>query len=351
MRLHSRILAALLLLAPTVAAQKPAPQTPDGSSPPRARLEKLSPEERAKLRERFERLRELTPEQRAEMFKRLERLRVLERRAIERLGPDAREKLERMPPDIRRRVERGMLEQRMFERGRSIRDRLPEEVRAKLENASPEERRAILREFWSKERRDHEQRALEQLGRDLQLAPGEIERIQALPEQERFREVIELRRKVVQQKGPPQWMDASQWSALQDLSTPEFFERLHELQRDQDPEGGFDPMFGPGPGRRGFGGFPRPDPEWFAETSDLPPAERRAAFEARMRERILDHLAKEPGKVSPAELDALKQKQGHDFFEALRELGLEKGFGPPRRGDRRDGDRHGGQRGPPGERQ
>ena len=33
-------------------------------------------------------------------------------------------------------------------------------------------------------------------------------------------------------------------------------------------------------------------------------------------------------------------RAGRPRVEALRELGLEKGFGPPRRGDRRDGDRH-----------
>lgn len=357
-------------------AQREGPSERQIEPDARERWNELSPQERERLRQRFEEFRRLDPAQRAELEERMDRLRVLGQRAKEHLPDDLRRKLEGLPESERRELLREYLRTELENRGDRIREMLPNDVRERLEQASPQERAQILGDLRRKWHEAEAPRVIEHLGRELDLAPEEIARLQSLPSKERADALLELRRKALERRGPPPGVSREEWDRWSTLPTQDWIERWRYLAPrrndfDRDPDGpdldperrDFDPdhhrgprgAWPPGPppqgGRDGKPrgssldqagagrlSFParrelaralRPDPQWIVELGDLPEPERRAQIEQRMRERALNVLELAP-EVERAELEHLRTLQGREFFEALRGLAGEL-CGPHRR--------------------
>jgi hypothetical protein len=319
-------LALLLCGAPLFAKQD--------NATPRERWERMTPEERAKMQDRFERFRKLGPEQREMLIQRAARIEKLKSEFFAHMDPELRAKLGRLEPRERREVLREYIEQRLIERGRHMGELLPPKLRRELENARPEERPRMMREFLEQQRRERSQRMLERAAEKLDLDASEVERIKALPDEQRFEAMLDLQRKLVtrafEEHGLPKWISSDEWSAMQKLPLREFFERFRELRREHAPDSGHGAGF-----REHFGdhhvALPpdvrdalRPDPAWWVELSKLPRDERRAAIEARIHDRLLERLAAHGELASPEEIESLRAKQGRAFLEAFHSLMAEK---------------------------
>jgi hypothetical protein len=146
LRALALVAASLPLL--TVPAESAAAQS--GREPERESLEhwrKLSEQERAVLQERYARLRAMTPEERARLEERAGTLEELKRYVRERMPDELRRKLESLPPERRSEVMREHMREEMRRRGERIADKLPPAMRAALEAAPPEERERVLHEL------------------------------------------------------------------------------------------------------------------------------------------------------------------------------------------------------------
>lgn len=327
----------------------PATAFAQGAPSPRERWEKLSHEERERMRERFDALQRMSPEERRGVVERFERMRELEHGARERLSSERERELSTLDDHGRREALRGMLEREFSERGRAMRELLPPQLREKLERASPQEREQMLDQFRGQVRRDRLEHVLRDLGRRLDLQRNEIERVRALPETERERELLGLERRAIEHeletRGLPPWLERAEWDAWRALDTPQFIERWHARTR----EVGFK-RFDKGavpqadPRQRPGGLHPRrleperlreaferlhPDPRWFAELSRLDLKTRRETIDARMRERALEFFERAPDLIEPQALERLKQLQGREFFDQLRDRLHELAPPPP----------------------
>ena len=164
MKLLSRLVLSALLLSPIAAQSQP---TPQGDQPARTeqealeRWQKLTPEEKQELRERYQRWKSLSPEDKADLQKRYNNWRRLspdEKATVrknyerwQRLSPDQREQLQQrwqqwreLPPERR---------QALKERFERFRDLPPEKRRAlqrrvsgKIPEPLPRRKTAIARE-------------------------------------------------------------------------------------------------------------------------------------------------------------------------------------------------------------
>ncbi len=209
-----------------------------------------SPEERALLRERFEQLKSLPREDKAELHERARRLRELEQEARAEASESDRAEVERLPPQRARDFWRERAIARGRDAGRVLRERLPEDLRRRLENAPPSERREILRQLRDTEGDRRSRSALGDLGRRLDLLPDEIKALEALPLRERFAAIIELKRRHIEQRvreeGLPPSIDERRWERLRKMDDERFietFDRLRERARpprDERRRRGFD---------------------------------------------------------------------------------------------------------------
>ena len=383
--------------------QQAATQQAPAHESPRERWARMSPQEREVMQQRFEQFKRMDEAQRREVIERWKHVQRLERGTREALHGE----LSKLGPEQQRECLRGYIGRELFERGRAMREMLPRDLLEKIEGATPEEAERLLHEFKERNRAERADQALFELGHELQLAPAEIERLRSLPEEERRTEMFVLRRRQIEQRvaqdGLPSWMTQQEWDELSALDAPKFCERWwarkcqlgfssreqrsdsrrgehggdhvgehggehngdHDRDhgRERDGEHHFGGR-GDGDQRGGQGIDPRlprpspervhevleqlrPDPKWFVELSKLAPEERRAAIESRLRERLLEVLAKSPDLATPQEVEALRALQGHDFFEAIhqrmRALGIDlprprggppppDGLGPPEGG-------------------
>jgi hypothetical protein len=354
-------LALALLLAPAARAQGAPPrapaQVPHGESPPqrgherpgtpREQWSRLDPAQRELLRRRYEEFRQMDEGQRREIVERWRRMRALQGRLDEALPEDVRRKLAELRPEERRAFLRRRLEESCAARGRALREKLPEPWRERLESADPQTRARMFQEYREKHRRESAARAIEHLGAELGLAPAEIERLESLPVEEQWTEVLELRRRQirewVQREGLPAWVSAGEWAQWEALGARELIELWHARRR---AAGAADPTRPPGDSggrerrRRGERGLPgwlhellRPDPGWHAELSALDEPARRSEIERRLRQRVLDGLEARPGLLEPSELERLRALEGREFIEALR-AALQRG--PRLEGEARD---------------
>jgi hypothetical protein len=345
----------LLLLAgsgaPARAQERPQPGPPRGRPSPEAieRWKRLSPEERARLRERYEAWKGMDEAERDELRRRHERLREAERDVRRDLPPEARRSLEELGPQERRELLREHLEQELVERGRRMRRLLPPELREQLESASPEERARLMGELRRRFEQEGLRRGLREVGRELGLAPDEVEALQALPVEVQRAKLLQLRRleilRRVAREGLPEWITSEQWADWQGLSDERFLERLHAAR----PRRG-------GEGPREVWRLMRPDPRWFEELAALSPEERRDELDRRLAGRLLEELAGRPELLPPEELAALRGLPPPEVLERVRARlrGPSGGWhGERGRGRRHDGDgprpRPGGEgRGPGG---
>lgn len=222
---------ALVLAALLLGAVRPAAQ--DGPSPTDRRVAELlrerSPEERARLEQRLRTLRELPPEERGELLRRARGLERFEREVLGRAPEELRRSRQHGPDHGRWRDH---FERACGERGRHLRERLPEPLRRRLEDAPPSERMRILhRELSERDRR--ERSGLGRLARKLGLSDDELVRLKDLPRHERFAEILRLRRAAIERRiaeeGLPPGVDAAVWESLRALPDEEFFRGLREL--------------------------------------------------------------------------------------------------------------------------
>jgi hypothetical protein len=385
------VVCSLSLAARQESQPQPAAQQAPGHESPRERWARMSPQEREVMQQRFEQFKRMDEAQRGEVIERWKHVQRLERGTREALHGE----LSKLEPEQQRECLRGYVGRELFERGRAMREMLPRDLLEKIESATPQEAERLLHEFKERIRAERPDRALFELGRELQLDPAEIERLKSLPEEQRRSEMFVLRRRQIEQRvaqdGLPSWMTQQEWDELSALDAPKFCERWwarkcqlglssheqrfdsrrgewggehngdhngdrggeHNGERDHNRERDGEHHFG---GRgdgdpRGDKGIDpslprpspervhevleqlRPDPKWFVELSKLAPEERRAAIESRLRERLLEVLGRSPDLATPQEVEALRALQGHDFFEAIHQRMRALGIGlPPPRG-------------------
>jgi hypothetical protein len=310
--LRSIVLSCLALVAVPPAAGQGA------GAPQHSALERwseLPPERRAALRERFRAFQELDEVQRAELRARHERLREAERRVRAELEPEDAAAFEGLGPSERREFLRERLAHEFGRCGARVAGLLPDDVRARLESASPAERMHLMRALRGRHEAEQLGRGLEELGRRVGLSEAEIAAFADLPPQARKQKLFELRRREVDERvareGPPAWIPADEWRAMQALDDREFCARLRSCRA----------RSGGGDGPPELGRLLRPDPEWLAELEALPEGERRSEIERRLAARLLDWLERHPDAPLSADLERLRTLAPRELLESVRESG------------------------------
>jgi hypothetical protein len=329
------VLAASVSAASVPAASAPAAQ--DAGAPPstsiesaRERWQKLSPERRRELAERFERWRSMSEEERDRMRDRYHWYDRMRRSECDRLPDSAKKSLEGLDPERRCEAIHGLLSERISERGHAILDMLPPEWREKLERASPEERQRIVEEFKERTRARALAR-IDDLAREGEIAPEEAERLRGLAPNALVGELVTVERRRIERRGPPSHVNAEQWDAWKALPDRQFFERWNEVRRRSCSSGG------KGRSRWHEEEAPRtpreaqlrelqrslwPESAWWIEVSKLPMSreQRREQVGARRRVQVLEVLARSPELASSAQVEELRALEGEAFFEALEKV-------------------------------
>jgi len=198
----------------------------------RERWNRMSEEERQVLQQRFRQLQELSSEERHQLMERAQRLEGIQRSLRETAPDELRREIDALDPERRERRWREHGFERTREMGRHLRERMPRELRRRLEEARPEERHELFESFM---RNDPERcgRAIHWMGRELGVAREEIERMEGLPLEERFRAMTALKRKqivsFVEASGLPPELDEATWEGMQTLSDEEFLRQMRAI--------------------------------------------------------------------------------------------------------------------------
>jgi len=318
----------------------------------RERWEKLSPADKARLEERYERFKSMKPEERAALERRAQRLETVRSGIEKELPSEARKKLNQLEPDKRRRIMREMSAEEAREVGRRIRQKLPKELRQELEGMTPDERRVALEEFKSKQNEDVLSIATN-LGRQLGVEPGTLERLQFVPIEQRKRKFLEFVQRLsteeIAKNGLPPGISERRWDALTKLEPDAFFDAIARLRRSHPTlaapaiEEGGTPPGAPGqldPERERLRRALMPNPRERIELAGLTPDQRRERLSIRRRKRVLDVIRK--GELLPPDrIAALEELPDGRFFKIAREVLSDAGLVNPRRG-RRSGPGPGG---------
>jgi len=289
-----------------VAAQE-APELPPRLQQARERWDELSPKDRQRVRANYRRWKAMSEEQRKELRHRAQRLKR-EREEVERqLPPDVKHDLAQLDSRKQRQVLHDLAEARVKESGRRIRSKMPRDFVKRLEQAPPAERPELLRKFKRTQRGRVSHAAVELLGRQLQLPPAEIHELQALPEDQRARAVLELRQRLTERNLPegglPHGLTWEQWDEWSDLSPTEFFARIVEFrERRVDSLAERRSARGPGTVQRGPVGPNTGRPGRSPEARPRPDPARVARRDAPLP-RVLKRLAE---AVNPDPRDALE---------------------------------------------
>jgi hypothetical protein len=219
------------------------------------RWRSLSPERRAELLRRLDEARALAPEERARLLAHARELERIERDVLAELTSDQRQRLDQLAPEARRELVRELAADRARERAERLREVIaPADLEA-LHGDDPERRRRFLDE----RRAERERRLphhLRRLGAELDLPPGELARLEALPREVLHAEIGELLRRRAErwaaEHGLPPGVGQAEWQRWLE-GPPDRFARRYGRLRDR-----FGPSFGPlGPGP---GPGPGPDP-------------------------------------------------------------------------------------------
>lgn len=262
----------------------------------RARWERLSPDEQARLRERFERLRSMPERERASLEDRARSLSDAMNRAQERLPAEDRARVDRLDPERRRALLRDLALLEGGDCGTRSRGHVPGEWREKLDRLPPDQRAQAAAEFERKQREHCREKLAEILARKFELSAAEIARIEALPESERVVEIAKLRRA---DRGPER--DAAKQASMS--------ARMKLFQA------------------------ARPRVTDHVRYAELATGERRQLVAKIVRERVIGVL-RESALATADEIDALEKLSLDEFQRALRErLRAPRG---------RHGDPHGG---------
>jgi hypothetical protein len=330
LRLTSIALALLVFVAsapayhvqPVVQAQNGA----QGESSPtleaaRARWERLSPEEKARLEKNYERYRSLTEEERRGLANRSRRLDDERERVSSELPPQTREKLQQLDPEKRREVMRDLVEGELRERGARIREKMPEAWVQRLEEARPEDRARFLAEFQRRARERVTLAAIDKIGRKLELPREETERLKALPSAERAAGLLELKKRLsakdAELYGLPAGITQAQWDEWQSLPPAEFFEVMQRYRHEREIENRG--AGAPGGALRAIDEAMRPRPDDIVEMAQLAPGERRQKIFQLRRDRIV-RIVREHNLLPPDKINQLEHLSEGQFLRALREF-------------------------------
>ncbi|MCY2959778.1 MAG: DUF3106 domain-containing protein [Planctomycetota bacterium] len=246
----------------------------------RARWEQLSPDEQARLRERFEHLRTMPAKDRASLEDRARALAEAVSRVEQRLTPEQRARLDNLDPKIRRALLRDLAMIEGGDRGARGHGPMADAMREKLERMPPEERAQAMADMQQKMRERGREKVAELLARKFGLSAAEIARLEALPEAERMLEIAKLKRAA---EGPDAARREEGMAARMKLLLAA-----------------------------------RPRAADHLRYADLPTAERRELVEKIVRERVMSAL-RESGFATPAEIEALEQMTLDQFRQAMRE--------------------------------
>jgi hypothetical protein len=347
-------------------ASAPDPRASPTLEAARTRWERLTPEEQARARERYEKYLSLSEEERNELAQRAQRIKENGARVQRELSPDVRERLSTLEPAKRHELIKELVEDDAKEKGQRIREMLPDDWLKRLESARPEDRARYLAEFKRRQRERVARFAIDQLGRRLALAPEEIDRLKSLPQDERARSVLELEKRLDEREakefGLPPGISQSEWDAWEKLPPEEFFEVMQRYQRARNAHAA-PPVSSPNVGGTSVkppvavpGGKPdaqpdarsassgadqqraptranaernaalrrlaearRPHPSDFLALAELPKAERALRIERLRRERCMSVI--QGGQLLPAErIEELAHASDAKFFETVRRL-------------------------------
>lgn len=328
-----------------VPAQAPAPTQPAASAPQAAarvaaakeRWQRLTDAERAELRARFEAFQKLGPREKRELVERASRLRKTSDDVQRELPESVRERLDGLQPARRREALRAIVGGEARERGREVREKLPDAWVRRLEQASPDERLGLLAQFKETQIKRLCDMALDKLAPALGLGEDELLRNRALPIDQRAAAVLELRKRAHElaatENGLPPGMTASDWRQLQTLDPERFFARLQDVRRrvlaDRAAREEWQALtpeeranrITPGrlEGLQRLAVDVRPHPEDVVDTIELGPDERAASVFARRRERCLD-IIRAYQLVSPQRLGEIEALDEAHFIGAMRHL-------------------------------
>lgn len=226
--------ALLIVLIGSFSAAAPAlAEAEDTADDRRAAWEKLDPEERIALRERYERLRAMSPEERERALTLARRMRREAEATLRSLEPAERAEIEALDPAERGRVLRSLIADRARMMATRLQAYLTDEERAQLGRADAIERSRILGRVRT--------RIMEQLpgkarrtAEALRLSPREIERLSSADPEELRAAMIGLARRraaqITAKQGLPEGVTQAEWDRVLDLPDGQFVRALQRLR-------------------------------------------------------------------------------------------------------------------------
>ena len=326
----------------------------------RRRWERLSPEEQARLRDRYEKLRAMGEAERRELERQRLHIERVRRDLLARLDDAERARLNALSADEREKLLDEMVADELRGQARRVEEKLPHDWRERLKQASPEDRRRFFKDFKRQVRQEWGPRALESLGAELDVPREEVEAWKALPADRQRELLLELakrqRRREVAEHGLPRGVDPAEWERLEGLPPERFFEEAMRLRESSGWEPGR-PFFGHPPedgpdawrdGARRFRSAARRRPEDRLEFAHLSPEQRRVQVEQHRRQRLIGAV-RDSGLVAPEQLEELSRLPDDQFWKRAREWNDELGLGLGRGRGGRNGERGRPPRGPRGE--
>ena len=157
----------------------------------RERLRARPAEECARLERHLEEFEQLPAQARMKLLERARALRERERAVDMAIPRELRQRLEELDREQARELWISHLRERFRERGRELRERLPESLRRRLERAPPEARRRFLERLFQ-EREAVSREALARMRERFELLGGEVQRLERLPLAERLHAMLAL---------------------------------------------------------------------------------------------------------------------------------------------------------------
>ena len=362
MKLLQKALLAAALLMVTGANPQAQESDHDRRAHARERWKAMTPSEQAIYYERFKQLRGLPPEERQALEDRAAELERRKLELFEELSLESKRRLAALPQERRELILREYFDECERVRGLRLRFQMPAEFLERLESVPPRERRVLMREFHREMKERAGERMLGTMRREMELSPEKLNELSKLPENDRRRAMLELKRQSIrdriQLQGLPPGVSTDEWKELDALPFDEFFmrwghrregrmgeERRPGIRRPEGPPGirdGGGPRgpggqgperkgdrhdrFGPskGPGMRGkliddLFRLAHPDLDDLLDNADVPPEQRRGAVSDLVRARCLKYLDASP-VLQPEELKRLRMLPAHDFVREIRSL-------------------------------
>jgi hypothetical protein len=313
---------------------------------PLERWQRMTPEQRAKLQERFDELRKMTEGERAALRARARELEAERLRLEEKLGPDMRERLRHMPPAERDRILR---EHQLDERRRAgevLREGLDSERSDWVDHLIGPDHPRPFHDLRRELRGKLEDRLVDQWQKSGGLDEKERARLKELPPHERMGELLSIHRDriiaAVKKHGLPEGVLAEKWQKLLEEERPErFLKKARKLGVDRlvAPPGEPGPGHGPRfmPGLHELRELLHPTIEDRLETAEKPSAERRHLLDGRIAGRLRTKLREAAWlpaldrKVLAGLGDGALIERLHDFMRAQRDLHRSgRSGGPPK---------------------